>query len=90
MQPMRVLGLVFAGTATEQRAEMVRFVAETLGLEQVRIARSLGVQLPLPPAWWSARECPLTPSVLARPSRSVDHSACARRSPNRNRHLCLY
>ena len=40
---MRVLGLVLAGTATEQRAEMVRFVAETPGLEQVRIARSLGV-----------------------------------------------
>ena len=34
---MRVLGLVFAGTATEQRAQMVRFVAETLRLEQVRI-----------------------------------------------------
>ena len=34
---MRVLGLVFAGTATEQRPEMVRFLGETLGLEQVTI-----------------------------------------------------
>lgn len=34
---MRILGLVFAGTATEQRPQMVRFVRETLGLEQVRI-----------------------------------------------------
>lgn len=28
----RVLGLVFAGTATEQRAEMVRFLRDTLGI----------------------------------------------------------
>ena len=34
---MRILGLVFAGTATEQRPEMVRFARETLGLEQVQI-----------------------------------------------------
>ena len=34
---MRVLGLVFAGTATDRRLEMVRFLVETLGLEQVRI-----------------------------------------------------
>src|SRR4051812_18148258 len=31
---MRILGLVFAGTATAQRAEMARFVQETLGLER--------------------------------------------------------
>ena len=34
---MRVLGPVFAGTATENRAEMVRFMAETLGLDQVHV-----------------------------------------------------
>jgi hypothetical protein len=34
---MRIVGLVFAGTSTEHRSEMVRFVRETLGLEQVRI-----------------------------------------------------
>ena len=34
---MRVLGLVFAGTATEHRAEMVRFAFETLGLERLGI-----------------------------------------------------
>ena len=38
---MRILGLVFAGTATERRAEMVRFASETLGLERVAIG---GVQ----------------------------------------------
>lgn len=34
---MRILGLVFAGTSTEQRSEMTRFTRETLGLEQIRI-----------------------------------------------------
>src|SRR5881397_1327290 len=34
---MRILGLVFAGTSTDRRPEMVRFLHETLGLEQVRI-----------------------------------------------------
>jgi catechol 2,3-dioxygenase-like lactoylglutathione lyase family enzyme len=32
---MEILGLVFAGTATEHRAEMARFVADTLGLARV-------------------------------------------------------
>jgi len=32
---VRVLGLVFAGTATESRAEMVEFLGTTLGLERV-------------------------------------------------------
>jgi catechol 2,3-dioxygenase-like lactoylglutathione lyase family enzyme len=31
---MRILGLAFAGTATEERAAMARFAAETLGLER--------------------------------------------------------
>jgi glyoxylase I family protein len=34
---MRILGLVFAGTATEQRAEMAQFVGATLGLQRVEI-----------------------------------------------------
>jgi catechol 2,3-dioxygenase-like lactoylglutathione lyase family enzyme len=32
---IRVLGLVFAGSATGERAEMTTFLRETLGLEQV-------------------------------------------------------
>jgi glyoxylase I family protein len=32
---MEILGLVFAGTATDRRADMARFAAETLGLERV-------------------------------------------------------
>src|SRR6185503_11188467 len=34
---MQILGLVFAGTATRQRAEMARFVEDTLGLQRVEI-----------------------------------------------------
>ena len=34
---MRVLGLIFAGTATAQRAEMARFVEQQLGLERVDV-----------------------------------------------------
>jgi len=30
---MRILGLVFAGTATDRRPEMARFAADVLGLE---------------------------------------------------------
>jgi len=35
---VRILGLVFAGTTTGQRAEMARFVLETLGLERVQMS----------------------------------------------------
>jgi glyoxylase I family protein len=34
---MRILGLVFAGTATGRRAEMARFVEDTLGLRRVEL-----------------------------------------------------
>src|SRR3954447_23521275 len=34
---MKILGLAFAGTATDRRAEMARFVVETLGLERVQL-----------------------------------------------------
>ena len=34
---MRILGLIFAGTATRQRVEMTRFVEETLGLRRVTV-----------------------------------------------------
>jgi catechol 2,3-dioxygenase-like lactoylglutathione lyase family enzyme len=34
---VRILGLVFAGTATSQRVEMARFVEDTLGLPRVEI-----------------------------------------------------
>jgi catechol 2,3-dioxygenase-like lactoylglutathione lyase family enzyme len=35
---MRILGLVFAGTATEERGAMAAFLSETLGLERVQVA----------------------------------------------------
>jgi catechol 2,3-dioxygenase-like lactoylglutathione lyase family enzyme len=34
---VEILGLVFAGSATDRRPEMARFAAETLGLERVEI-----------------------------------------------------
>jgi glyoxylase I family protein len=34
---LQILGLVFAGTATDQRPDMSRFVRETLGLESVEM-----------------------------------------------------
>jgi hypothetical protein len=34
---MRILGLVFAGTATDERVEMTEFVEQTLGLKRVEI-----------------------------------------------------
>jgi catechol 2,3-dioxygenase-like lactoylglutathione lyase family enzyme len=34
---MEILGLVFAGTATDRREEMVRFLNETLGLPTVTV-----------------------------------------------------
>ena len=34
---MRILGLVFAGTATNERVEMTEFVEQTLGLKRVEI-----------------------------------------------------
>jgi len=42
---MRVLGIVFAGTATEPREAMSSFVAGVLGLERIEVGgttRSLG------------------------------------------------
>jgi catechol 2,3-dioxygenase-like lactoylglutathione lyase family enzyme len=35
---MRILGLVFAGSSTDRRAEMVRFASDVLGLEPVALA----------------------------------------------------
>jgi catechol 2,3-dioxygenase-like lactoylglutathione lyase family enzyme len=35
---VRILGLVFAGTATDARTEMVMFLTETLGLRPVGLA----------------------------------------------------
>jgi hypothetical protein len=34
---MRILGLVFAGTATNERTEMAEFVEQTLGLTRVEV-----------------------------------------------------
>jgi catechol 2,3-dioxygenase-like lactoylglutathione lyase family enzyme len=35
---VRILGLVFAGSATDHRPEMTRFLRETLGLETIEVA----------------------------------------------------
>ena len=35
---MQILGLAFAGTATDRRAEMTRFVLDTLGLERKKVS----------------------------------------------------
>ena len=45
---MRVRGLVFAGTATGERAEMVRFAQETLGLERVKVGGAEADMFALP------------------------------------------
>ena len=34
---MRILGLVFAGTATNERVEMTEFAEQTLGLQRVEV-----------------------------------------------------
>jgi len=45
---MRILGLVFAGSATENRAEMATFLRTTLGLEQVEDSGSEAEMFELP------------------------------------------
>ena len=45
---LRILGLVFAGTATDRRSEMVRFATETLGLERVQIGGAEADMFALP------------------------------------------
>jgi hypothetical protein len=45
---VRILGLVFAGTATVNRAEMVEFLATTLGFEPVTDAASEADMFELP------------------------------------------
>ena len=45
---MRILGLVFAGTATQERAAMTAFLSETLGLERVEVAGAEADMFALP------------------------------------------
>jgi glyoxylase I family protein len=45
---MRILGLVFAGTATDRRSEMVDFASTVLGLERVAIAGAEADMFALP------------------------------------------
>jgi glyoxylase I family protein len=45
---MRILGLVFAGSATDHRAEMVRFATETLGLERAEVGGAEADMFELP------------------------------------------
>jgi catechol 2,3-dioxygenase-like lactoylglutathione lyase family enzyme len=45
---MRILGLVFAGTATDRREAMSRFVADVLGLEPAPVAGASADMFALP------------------------------------------
>jgi glyoxylase I family protein len=47
---MRVLGLIFAGTSTETRPAMARFLEHTLGLARVQVAGVEADQFRLPDA----------------------------------------
>ena len=65
---MRILGLVFAGTSTDRRPEMVRFARETLGLEQVQIRGVEAAIFELPDG---ARFAVADPRGMGDTSRSV-------------------
>jgi len=45
---MEILGLVFAGTSTDERAAMATFLEETLGLSQVDVAGAEADMFALP------------------------------------------
>ena len=45
---MRVIGLVFAGSATKHREELVRFASEILGLNQVAVENADADMFALP------------------------------------------
>jgi catechol 2,3-dioxygenase-like lactoylglutathione lyase family enzyme len=51
---MRILGLVFAGSSTDRRAEMVRFASDVLGLEPVALAGAEADMFALPDGSWFA------------------------------------
>jgi catechol 2,3-dioxygenase-like lactoylglutathione lyase family enzyme len=45
---VQILGLVFAGSATDHRHEMVRFSTETLGLERIQVGGAEADMFALP------------------------------------------
>ena len=51
---MRILGLAFAGTATDRRADMARFAAETLGLDPMGVGGAEADMFTLPDGSWFA------------------------------------
>jgi catechol 2,3-dioxygenase-like lactoylglutathione lyase family enzyme len=51
---MRILGLVFAGSSTDRRPEMVRFATTVLGLERVAVAGAQADMFALPDGSWFA------------------------------------
>ncbi len=51
---MRILGLVFAGSSTDRRAEMARFASGVLGLERVAVAGAEADMFALPDGSWFA------------------------------------
>lgn len=65
---IRVLGLVFAGSATEHRAEMTRFLRDTLGLAA---AEDDGVEADLFELPDGARFAVADPGGMGETSRSV-------------------
>ena len=70
---MRVLGIVFAGTATEHREAMSSFVAGVLGLERIEVGgttRSLGFLVDdLAAAVDALREAGVEPGPVAENAR---------------------
>ena len=65
---MRIRGLVFAGTSTEQRPRMVSFLRETLGLAQVQVG---GVEADIFELPDGARFAVADPRGMGETSRSV-------------------
>jgi len=65
---MRVLGVVFVGTATRSRAEMAAFVEEVLGLPRVEVA---GVEADLFPLADGGRFAVASPGGMGDTGRTI-------------------
>ena len=65
---MQVLGLVFAGSATDRREEMTRFCAEVLGLERADVAGADAAFFALPDG---SRFAVAGPRELGETSRTI-------------------
>jgi glyoxylase I family protein len=65
---MRILGLVFAGTATSERIEMAKFVEETLGLKRIEVGGVEADMFELPDG---ARFAVASPRGMGETDRSI-------------------